>query len=97
MKGLLHPIEQRRMGLPLIHKTTCSNLLSISPIFTLSSIRSSLSFCKNPFLQMGGKGKRKTKNRTGIAIRVKSLQADAQTPIRYEVLLKLKLSFNESQ
>jgi hypothetical protein len=62
MIGFLHPIEQRRMGLPLIHKTTCSNLLSISPIFTLSSIRSSLSFCKNPFLQMGErvKGKPKT-------------------------------------
>jgi hypothetical protein len=42
-------------------------------------------------LANAGKGKKKTKNRTGIAIRMKSLQTDAQSLIRYEVLLKLKL------
>jgi hypothetical protein len=61
MKGLLPSIEQRRMGLPLIHKITCSNFLLISPIFTLSSIRSFLSFCENHFLQMQERAKRKQK------------------------------------
>ena len=61
MKGLLPLIEQRRMGLPLIHKITCSTLLLISFIFTLNSIRSFLSFCKNHFLQLRERAKRKQK------------------------------------
>jgi hypothetical protein len=61
MKGLLPLIEQRNMRLPLVHKITCSNLLLISPIFTLNPIRSFLSFCENHFLQMQERAERKQK------------------------------------
>jgi len=73
MKGLLPLIEQRRMGAP----SDSQNHL-FKPLVNLSHFYPQFNkklpvFLQEPFFANAGKGKKKTKNRTGIAIRIKSL------------------------